>query len=288
MRMFFDYIEKEIASLKAHDRETPQIARALSAIAGDRAARARFIDFARDADEPAVRARMIALARNLGWLSPTEQRAELIDMIAELLARNSVGSAEVDLACTLNRDGELDGELDRLRLPKEKYRSVPEAAVLACLGNQESQRQIQQALASPKDEDVQMAQVYLRHRPLGDTTTLRAMTTAVSHMSGSEAQVRALNTLASYRLSDRQSLEELMRLFSLAKSVSVQRAVAGILVRSDFREVAELDLARELRRYRLKSADGDDIIDVLIRRLPTREVPNQEARRPRDGESVYR
>jgi len=82
VRMFFDYIEKEIASLKANDRETPQIARALSAIAGDRAARARFIDFARDADEPAVRARMIALARNLGWLSPTEQRAELIDMIA--------------------------------------------------------------------------------------------------------------------------------------------------------------------------------------------------------------
>jgi len=75
VRMFLDYIEKEIASLKANDRETPQIARALSAIAGDRAARARFIDFARDADEPAVRARMIALARNLGWLSPTEQRA---------------------------------------------------------------------------------------------------------------------------------------------------------------------------------------------------------------------
>jgi hypothetical protein len=57
-------------------------------------------------------------------------------------------------------------------------------------------------------------------------------------MSGSDAQVRALDTLARLRLDDREILEELARLFPLAKSVNVQRAIAGILIRSDYRMIA--------------------------------------------------
>jgi hypothetical protein len=88
-------------------------------------------------------------------------------------------------------------------------------------------------------------------------------------MNGSDAQVRALDTLARYRLSDRESLEELTRLFPLAKSVNVQRAIAGILIRSDYRTIAGPELARALRQHRLKSPEGEDLIDVLIRRLQT-------------------
>jgi len=33
----------------------------------------------------------------LGWLSPPEQRAELLRMIADRLERTSIGSAEVEL-----------------------------------------------------------------------------------------------------------------------------------------------------------------------------------------------
>ncbi len=86
-------------------------------------------------------------------------------------------------------------------------------------------------------------------------------------MDGSGAQVHALDTLARYHLSDRESLEELTRLFPRAKSVNVQRAIAGILVRSDYRAIATPELVRTLRQSRLKSPDGADLIDILIRRL---------------------
>ena len=91
--------------------------------------------------------------------------------------------------------------------------------------------------------------------------------TGITRMTGSDAQVRALNTLARQRLSDRESLDELTRLFPLAKSVSVQRAIAGILIRSDYQSLAKPELVRALRQYRLKSPDGEDMIDALIRRL---------------------
>ena len=56
-------------------------------------------------------------------------------------------------------------------------------------------------------------------------------------------------------------------MFPRTKSVNVQRAIAGILIRSDFSTIATPELASALRKTRLKSQDGDDLIDVLIRRL---------------------
>jgi hypothetical protein len=86
-------------------------------------------------------------------------------------------------------------------------------------------------------------------------------------MKVSGAQVRALDTLARHRLSDRQSLNELARLFPVAASVDVQRAIAAVFIRADDRAIAKPDFARVLSQYRLKSPDGNDIIDILIRRL---------------------
>jgi hypothetical protein len=68
-------------------------------------------------------------------------------------------------------------------------------------------------------------------------------------------------------LSDRATLETLTRLYPVAKSVGVQRAIAGILIRSDYQQIATPELVRALQEYRLKSPDGQDLIDVLIRRL---------------------
>jgi hypothetical protein len=86
-------------------------------------------------------------------------------------------------------------------------------------------------------------------------------------MKASEAQVRALETLAAYHFSDRATLEGLTRLFSLATSVDVQRAIAGVLIRADTTILAGPALARALRAQRIKSPDGVDVIDILIRRL---------------------
>jgi hypothetical protein len=82
-----------------------------------------------------------------------------------------------------------------------------------------------------------------------------------------QTQIRALDTLAQHGVSDRESLEALTRLFPTAKTVDVQRAIAGILIRADYRRLAKPELVRALRQHRLKSPDGQDLIDVLIRRM---------------------
>lgn len=267
VRMFLDHIEKYSASLSEDERRAPAVSGALDEIARDEVARTRYLEFARDADLPAVRARMVELARSLGWLSAADQRAELMRMIGDRLAGSAVSSAEVNLVCALNKDHQLDQELDRLQVPPEQADKVAHSAVLACLGSAEAHARVLRALSSSDDEEVQIAQIYLHHRPIADATELRDVAAAIARMKGSDAQVRALDTLAHYRFSDRESLEELTRLFPLAKSVNVQRAIAGILIRSDYQTIAKAELVQTLSEHRLKSPDGEDSIDVLLRRL---------------------
>src|SRR6266567_2871735 len=183
VRMFLDRIEAYSASLGATERQTPEVAHALERIARDEAARARYLDFARDADQPAVRARLLL------------------------------------------------------------------------------------ALTSPNDEEVQIAQVYLRHQPIADVEELRVVTSGIARMNGSSAKVRALDTLAAQNLSDPESLEELARLFPLAESIGIQTAIAGVLIRSDYKVLARPELVQTLQQHRLRSSNGADLIDVLIRRL---------------------
>jgi len=63
-------------------------------------------------------------------------------------------------------------------------------------------------------------------------------------MSAGGAQVRALETLARQRLGDAQSLQEFARLFPHARSLELQRAIAGIPIRSDTRMLPRDELAR--------------------------------------------
>ena len=267
VRMFLSNIEKYSASLSATDRLVPAVAESLEEIARDQTARQRYLEFARDADEPAIRARMVKVARNLGWLSSAELRAELVQMMHDRIAQNVVGPGDVDLFCSLNKNGELNDQLDRLPALKVGANSVGQAAARACLGDEKSRAHVLRALTSSDDEHVHIAQVYLRHHPITDADELRTMTAEIARMKSADAQVRALDTLARYQLSDRESLDALTRLFPLARSISVQRAIAGVLIRADYRSIANPELVRALRQHRLKSPNGEDLIDVLIRRL---------------------
>jgi hypothetical protein len=86
-------------------------------------------------------------------------------------------------------------------------------------------------------------------------------------MPASGAQVRALETLAQQRVSDPDSVREIARLFAQARSLEMQRAIAGILIRADHRVLGQADFARSLKEHRIKSPDGADVIDALIRVL---------------------
>jgi hypothetical protein len=273
VRMFLEHLEKYSSTLTGAVRRTEPVAKALAEIADDGSAREQYLAFARDADQPATRARMIALAERLGWLTASQRRIELIAMINDELTRKRVGSADVDLICTLNRNHELDDALGELGIVPATVQDAGHAGILACLGSADAHLRVLQALVGTNDEDVQIAQVYLRHRPIADVNELRLVAAGITRMSNSEAQVRALDTLARHQLSDRQSLDALTHLFPVAKSIDVQRAVAGILIRADLDMFAKPELVRALRQHRLKSSDGKDLIDVLIRRLQSNLAP---------------
>jgi len=267
VRMFLDHLERYAASIGVVQRLRPDVAAALARIEGDRDTRDRFIAFARDADQASVQTRMMALARTLGWLSPVQEQAEFVRMIADRMARDSLGQNEVDLVCSTHRNPQPDLARQVLATGSARPGRVAHAAALACLGAAQDHERTVRALTSPHDEDVAIAQVYLRHRPLADAAEVRAVTSGIGRMTAAGAQVRALETLAKQRLADPQSLQEIARLFTQARSLQVQRAIAGILIRSDYKVLARAELARSLQQHRLKSPDGQDVIDVLIRLL---------------------
>jgi hypothetical protein len=267
VRMFLDHIEHYAASLPIGERRTPETVAALAAIAQDRDARERYLEFARDADEPAVQLRMMELAEKLGWLTAAETEAEFLRMISDRMARDGIGAAEVDLVCS--RPGSPTASATAKGLPTTAVRggNVAHAAVLACLGAEERRAEVLRALTAGSGDDVAIAQVYLRYRPLAGADEQRRLAAAVTRMAPSDTQLRALDTLAAQRIADPESLTELARLYAQARSAATQRAIAGVLIRADYPLPMRAELARSLREHRLKSSTGDDVIDALIRRL---------------------
>jgi hypothetical protein len=263
----FERIEGFFATLQPDERQAPAFQEALANVTADRAARDRYLAFARKSASPPIRARMMDVAHAVGWLSPEEKKAELVHLIDELLADNAMTLSDLDLVCSLNKDDALTQEFSRLEFSPAKFYRTRYSAGVACLGNADARVKVLQALASPNENDVEVAQVYLRHRPIDDPGELRVVSSAITRMPRSTAQVHALEALARQPVSDRESLSELARLFPVAGSVSVQRAIAGIFIRSDYHAMDKRELVRVLRTSRLKSPDGEDVIDVLIRRL---------------------
>lgn len=267
VRMFFDHLERYAASIGPLQRSVPEVAAALASIERDQATRERYLAFARDADDAAVSTRMMALARKLGWLSPSQEQAEFVRMLADRMARGSLGKNEVDLACESPHGRQPVLARQLLATGTSRAGNVAHSAVLACLGDAEAHKRSVRALTSSQDEDHAIAQAYLRRRPLADVDELRAVTATIAGMSVASAQVRALESLAQQRLADAQSLQEIAGLFPKAQSLELQRAIAGLLIRADTQLLARAELARTLRQHRLKSPDGTDVIDILIRML---------------------
>ena len=266
VRRFFDRIEKFTETVGDSQRAAPAFARELDEIGKDAAARDRYLALMR-AERPPVRARMIKVAGAFGWLSSNAQRGETVAVVRDVLANPKVDPAGVEFACKLNDDHDLDEESGRFRLSPSQSASAGHHAVLACLGDRDSHRRVLQALTSATAEDVRIAQVYFSHRPIVNPSELRSVATAIARMDASDAKVLALDTLARHYIADRESIEELVLLFSMTESVNVQRAIAGILIRSDYGSIGKRDLLRTLSEHRLRSPDGEDVIDVLIRRL---------------------
>jgi hypothetical protein len=264
VRMAFDRVEKFFASIGDDERASPGVAAAGAALAGDAAARASYIAIVRDTQDPALRVRMIALARTVGWLTPAGERGEVAAAIADVLASGTASFGEVEMVCALNGDRSFDAEIARFGVARMPA-TAANAAALACLGSPESHARTLRALASANEEEVRVAQAYLRHRPIADATELRAVVAGIAAMKPSAAQARALEALARLHVTDEASLDELSRLFARSTSLAVQRAIAEVFIRSGTDGSPEL--AALFRERRVRSGGGEDLIDVLIRRM---------------------
>jgi len=257
----FARIDTLLAALLADAQPAQPFLHALAELSADDGTRARYLAAARATRDAPRRLRMIALAQSLGWLSPQQRETELAALVNEILARPTIGFAEVELACAI-------GEERALSPAAIAPRGAGADAVLACLGDADSRTRTLLALASPDERDVQMAQAYLRHRPVTDAGELRALAQAITHMTQPRAQIRALDAFGRLQIADREILDGLRVSFANAGTLELQRAIAEIFLRSGARAVTQPDLAAVLRRYRIHAPDGrDDVVDALMRRL---------------------
>ncbi|HET7792425.1 MAG TPA: hypothetical protein VFL64_03475 [Rhizobacter sp.] len=261
---YLDRIQRLAGSLDEPTRRQLPVARALADIASDRPTRERFLADARDADEPPTRVRMVNLAHDLGWLTDDQREHELALMLGELMERKTVGVQEIDLACRLNQNQELEGAFPRHVKPGSTADDVPHAAVRACLGSAEGRAITLDGLASAKETDVQAAQAYLRRRPITSNTELRRVATRIADMPQGNPQVRALDVLGRHYVSDASVLQTLTSLYQSTPSVDVQNAVAGVFLRADRKSIDRTDLLRVLKEYRKPAKSGKQAVDALM------------------------
>lgn len=284
-RLFVDDLEHHLGTIGPTAWALPAVAAQAAAIAGDSAARQRFLSLARDTDDADVQTRLMALARTLGWLNHPQQRDEFVQLLARHMARGRLTAAEVDLSCTapVAQPSAHAPPLATALRARGAVRTgdASHAAALACLGDGPAHQQMLLALTSGREgdrgaqgghdsrdgSDSALAQIVLRHRPIRDAGELHALATAIGRMAPGSAQVRALDTLARLQPGDRQSLQHISGLFGQAQTLQAQRAIAGILLRADRVLLPRDELLRTLRLHRLRSPDGPDVIDALLRRL---------------------
>jgi len=139
--------------------------------------------------------------------------------------------------------------------------------MLACLGARDARVAVLASVSSSRGAELEIAEVLLHPRPVSEISEFRLLATEIARMEAPDSQARALNALARQPVPDRESVVVLAELFPLAKSLEVQRAIAGVLLRSDYGALRGTSLARTLSENRLRSPDGRDVIDILIRQL---------------------
>jgi hypothetical protein len=267
-RMFLERMEGFLATLSDADREDQAFIAARREIADDSAARDRYLEYACGVDPSSVRARMLAVAHSVGWLDDAAYHDEQIRLAQDLMAGPGMSTADLDVVCTQNAHGELDARAAALVPASITGDRIDRVAARACLGSAQDRARMLVALASPDEADQRMAEIYFKHWPIQADADLREAAAGIAAMTAApDAQAHALDTLSRMRIADAGVLSELVRLFEAASSLKVQRAIAGILIRADYTTIATPQTASMLRERRIRSQDGEDLIDILIRRV---------------------
>ena len=267
VRGFFERVERLLDNFTDADRSSPAFGAALGDIARDTAARERYLALERSVRDTSMRARMVAVAHKLEWLTADDYRMELVRLANDVLASGTMGFVEVDLLCSINKGRDLDAVVSQVKVPEALAGRSAQTAGTACLGDKPAHERAVRALFSSDDRDVQVAQVYLRNRPMSEAE-LHRVALDIARKAGSGIHVRALETLARMHVTDRDIFEALAQSFASARSAGVQRAIAEIFLRSGATGIPRTELVALFKDHRIRSADGhEDLVDVLIKRL---------------------
>jgi hypothetical protein len=201
------------------------------AISTDDATRERYLALARG-ERAEMRARMVRVAATLGWLTPAQEHDEYVRLASDLIARNTVSYAEVDLVCSLNRDATLDSAARASRSPRHPSSGVGDAALLACLGRKDAHQRVIRALVSNDERDVRIAQAYLRNRPVADARSCAPSPQGFRAAARPPRRPRPRDARAPqhHRPRDHRPARAGIR---RGQVPGVQRAIAEVFIRSD-------------------------------------------------------
>lgn len=266
LRMAFPAIERFFAGVPEATRAEPAYRAAMDALAADASTRSHYLAITRDTTDPALRLRMLELARAVGWLDEAQHVAEKMLTVRDVLAADAMTYGEVDLVCALRLKPGTDPFFGMQKRGLSPVSRVAHAAARACMGGAEARGRVLKALASGDEEVVHVAQTYLRHHPITDGGELREVAAWIARMESAPAQARALSALARQHVADPEVLDELARLYSRTTSLAVQRGIAEVFVRAGSAVGADAALAATFRKHRVRGG-GEDLIDVVLRRL---------------------
>jgi hypothetical protein len=257
--------------LRDQARSPGETATAFESLTGDASARREFLAFAHRTVSAPDRARLLGLARAIGWLSDAEHREEAVRLLREIASRPTIGLDELGLACTIDRSLAPLSDSEQLALRVGAPDSVAHAALLACTGAAPERQRTLAALASDDPNDVLIGAAFLSHRPTLAPLEWRALVEAVGAMTSPQAQTTALEALGRSGLSDATVVARLGALYSDTPFWSVQNAIAGLLLRAEAHAWRQVPgLAPMLRDRRLPGPQDRTLVDALLERLADR------------------
>ena len=260
VRMYLERVETYLESLTDEAMTAPEWRSSLRRIVADDGARERFLQFARDADPPPVRLRMMDVAFRLGWLAPAKVRQEYVQLTQTLLEAPRLGMGEADVICKVVSAQNI--KLNELRFPA---RSGPGLNVArACLGDANA-RQTVRALLLSQDEEVFLgAQILFDSHPMTPSELGWYATQIGRRTGGVAASERALHVIARQDISDRAVLDAFMRLLTMDLANETKHAIAPVFLFADWSHVDRPKLIEAVRKTGLAE---DGALGFLLRRL---------------------
>jgi hypothetical protein len=263
VRMYLGRIETYLEDLSDEATGSPEWKVSQLTIAADDGARGRFLQFARNAEPPPVRLRMMDVAYYLGWLTPAEARQEQVELVQSLLEAPRLGMGEADLICKVANAQDIGvGELQLRDQPG------PAASVArACLGDAGA-RQAARAFLLSKDEDTFLgARILFDSDPM-TPSDLKWYAAEIGRGTGGDAAAeRALHVIARQHVRDRAVLEAFMQLLTMDLARETKQAIAYVFLFADWSQVDRAKLIEAVRKTGLAE---DGALGFLLHRLESR------------------